>query len=202
MSTHHVSVTTVENRPGEPRRRALLVVLFVVYLVLLAWIILWKLEVPYVGAAAGLPRPIKLVPYVASGESGASKPLEAVVNILLFIPFGIYLRVLAPRWRWWQAAAVFVGASLLFETVQYLLSVGSADITDVIDNTLGGMLGLGLFSLARRRLRERTDDLVTRILLITGIVAVLAVAVFLVSGLHYADQHDVVVPHPTLSRTP
>ncbi len=180
----------------------MLVALFVVYLVLLAWIILWKLEVPYVGAAAGLPRPIKLIPYVAGGGVGASKPLEVVANILLFAPFGIYLGMLAPRWRWWQAAAVFVAVSLLFETVQYLLSVGSADITDVIDNTLGGMLGLGLLALARRRLRERTDDVVSRILLITGIVAVLAIAAFLASGLHYADRKDVVVPNPTLSRTP
>jgi quinol-cytochrome oxidoreductase complex cytochrome b subunit len=53
MSRHHVRVTTVENRPAERRRRTLLVALFVVYLMLLTWIILWKPELPYIGAAAG-----------------------------------------------------------------------------------------------------------------------------------------------------
>ena len=81
----------------------LLVVLFVVYLVLLAWIVLWKLEAPYVGAAALLPRPIKLIPFLPSAEAGGSAPLEVVANILLFVPFGLYLGLLAPSWQWWKA---------------------------------------------------------------------------------------------------
>ena len=202
MSRHHVRVTTVENRPAEPRRRALLVALFVVYLVLLAWIILWKLEVPYVGAAAGLPRPWKLVPFVASGGAGASAPLEIVANVILFVPFGLYLGMLTPMWRWCQAAGVFVGASLLLELTQHLISTGSFDTTDVIDNALGGIVGLGLLALARRWWRERASGIVTRICLVAGIVAVLAVAAFIASPLRYQAQHDVVVPNPTLTRTP
>jgi glycopeptide antibiotics resistance protein len=195
-------VTNVESTPTTRRERTLLVVLFVVYLVLLVWIILWKLEIPWVGKAALLPRPIKLVPYLPSGDAGASTPGEVAANIALFVPFGIYLGLLAPSWRWWQLTAVFVGASVLLETVQHLLSTGSFDTSDVIDNTVGGVVGLGLLALARRRLRTRAVAIVTRICLIGAVVAVLAVAVFIASPLRYEAQRDVVVPRPTVSVTP
>ena len=136
--------------------------LFAVYLVLLAWIVLWKLEVPYVGE--GALRQIKLVPFVPSGTFGASAPSEVVANILLFVPFGLYLGVLAPSWRWWKAAAAIAGASLVLEAAQYLLSVGSADVTDLIANTAGGLVGLGLLAMMHRRLAARTITVVTTVL--------------------------------------
>ena len=176
--------------------------LFVVYLVLLVWIILWKLEVPSIGAAAGLARPIKLVPYLPSGDFDASDPLEVLVNILLFVPFGIYLGMLAPRLRWWAIAGILIASSLALETTQHLLSVGSFDLTDVIDNSLGGLVGFGALVVARRALEVRAGRLVTRICLIGGIVAVLAVAAFIASPLRFVGQHDVIVPRPDLTRSP
>src|SRR5205085_2385497 len=55
---------TTENDRSRERGRRLLIGLFVVYLVLLGWMVLWKFETPWVGAAALLPRPLKLVPFV------------------------------------------------------------------------------------------------------------------------------------------
>ena len=45
------------NQPSAPSR-ALLTSAFVGYLVLLAWVVLWKLEVPWIGDAAPLLRPL------------------------------------------------------------------------------------------------------------------------------------------------
>ena len=181
--------------------RRLLATLFVVYLVLLVWIILWKLEVPSIGAAAGLARPIKLVPYLPSGDFDASDPLEVLVNILLFVPFGIYLGMLAPRLRWWAIAGILIVSSLALETTQHLLSVGSFDLTDVIDNSLGGLIGFGALVLAQRRLGAKAGWLATRVCLIGGVVAVLAVAAFIASPLRFVGQHDVIIPRPDLTRT-
>ena len=86
------------------------------------------------------------------GKSG----LEVLANILLFVPFGLYLGLLAPTWRWWKPTAAFVVASLVLEATQHLLSTGSFDTTDIIVNTAGGLAGLGLFAMARRRLQTRT----------------------------------------------
>ena len=191
---------SVNNEPYRQGRDVLLVVLFVVYLVLLAWMVVWKLDVPYVGEAALLPRPMKLIPFLPSAEAGGSAPLEVVANIVLFIPFGLYLGLLAPTWQWWKATGVFVGASLVLETTQHLLSTGSFDTTDVIVNAAGGLAGLGLLALARGRLQARTAGVMTRACLIATVVSLLAIGIFVASPLHYAPQHDVIFATPAPSR--
>ena len=173
--------------------------LFAVYLVLLAWVVLWKLETPYVGAAALLPRPIKLIPFLPSAEAGGSAPLEIVANIALFIPFGLYLGLLAPSWRAWKAAGVFAGASLALEITQHVLSTGSFDITDVIVNTAGGLAGLGLLALVRRTFPATTLASITRVCLIGTVVSLLAMGIFIASPLRYAPQHDVIFATPSPS---
>jgi glycopeptide antibiotics resistance protein len=175
------------------RERAILIVLFVVYLVLLSWLVLWKLEIPWIGEAALLPRPVKLIPFLPSAEDGASKPLEVVANILLFVPFGIYLGLLAPRWQWWKALGVFVGASLVLEVTQHLISIGSFDTTDLIVNTAGGLAGLGLLALARRRFHARTHTIMIRACLVGTVLSLVAIAIFIASPLHYGPQRDVIV---------
>jgi len=178
----------------------LLIALFAVYLVLLAWLVLWKLDLPYVGAAAGLPRPIKLIPFLPSAQAGASAPLEIIANIALFIPFGVYLGLLAPSWSWWKWTGALIGASLVLEATQHLISTGSFDTTDVIVNTAGGLVGLGLLALVRRRLQTRTALVVTRVCLVGTVVSVLAVGAFLASPMHYRPLHDFIVARPSPSR--
>lgn len=164
-------------------RRGLLVAAFVVYLVLLAWIILWKLQLPYVGG--GALREIKLVPYIPAGGDGGSNPLEVAFNVILFIPFGVFMGVLARDWRWWKQLAVFAGTSIVFEVAQYVFAVGSSDISDVIDNAVGGMIGLGVLALARRGSRERADVIVGRVLVIATGVFLLMVGLFVLSPLQF-----------------
>ncbi len=177
----------------KPQSRRLVIILFVIYLVLLSWTILWKLELPWVGEAALLPRPWKLVPFVASGDAGASVPREILANVLLFVPFGVYLGFVAPSWRWWKAGGVFLAASLILEVAQHLLSTGSFDSTDVITNTVGGLAGLGLMVLIRRALRQRTSVIMTRVLVLATAIFVLAAAIFIISPLRYSAPRDVVV---------
>jgi glycopeptide antibiotics resistance protein len=192
-------MSVVNEKPLRRGGDVVLVELFVIYLILLAWIVLWKLDVPYVGAAAGLPRPIKLIPFVPSAEAGGSAPLEVVANILLFVPFGIYLGLLAPTWRRLKLTGVLVATSLVLETTQHLLSTGSFDTTDIIANAVGGLAGVGLLVLARLRLQTRTSLVMTRVCLIGTVVSLLAIALFLASPLHYAPQHDVIVATPSPS---
>jgi hypothetical protein len=132
------------NRALSPARGRL-AALFVAYLVLLVWTVLWKLEVPWVGGQ----RMVKLVPFLATDGAGASAPLEVVVNLVLFVPFGLYLGLLAPARPWSTLAGVVAGASLALEVTQYVLAVGRSDTTDVVVNTVGGLVGLGLVAFAR-----------------------------------------------------
>ncbi|MDY0910159.1 VanZ family protein [Microbacterium sp. CFBP9034] len=184
-STNHASVRTP--------RRGILILAFLVYLVLLAWVVLWKLEVPWVGAAAGLARPFKLVPFVASGDAGASAPTEVLINLVLFVPFGLFLGALAPTWTWWKAAGVLLGTSLALELAQHLISTGSFDTTDLIVNTSGGLIGYGVFAALRRRFGPRTPVVAARACLTITALALVAVVAFVASPLHYGPQRDVVV---------
>jgi glycopeptide antibiotics resistance protein len=189
-------VTSAPTRPGKDTR---LVALFAVYLVLLTWTVIWKLDVPYIGAAALLPRPIKLIPFLPSAEAGASAPLEVFANVLLFVPFGLYLGLLAPTWAWWRWTGVFLAASLALEVAQHLLSTGSFDTTDVIVNAVGGLAGIALLAWAQRRLQARTAPVMTRVCLIGTVVTLVAIAVYVASPLHVAPPHDVVVATPAPS---
>ena len=180
-----------------------LVVLFVAYLVLLTWLVLWKLDVPFVG---GVQRVIKLVPFAPGAGAGASAPVEAFANLLLFVPFGVYLGLLVPSWAWWKAAGAVAGASLFLEVTQYVLAIGRSDITDVIANAAGGLAGFGLLALARRSLRARTVMVMTRICSIGTVLALLASGMLVAAQLRYAPPQDLPVvvsgPPPGSSSRP
>lgn len=169
----------------------LLVVLFAVYLVLLAWIILWKLDVPFIGAG-GIGH-VKLVPFVASGSDTASEPLEVAANFLFFLPFGMYLGLLRPSRPLWKHAGAIAVASLLLEISQYVLAVGSSDVTDVIANTAGGAVGVVVIAFLQPGRGVKTR-VVTRICLVGTTLAVLACLAFFASPLHFGPR-DVPLAH-------
>ncbi|QIG40750.1 VanZ family protein [Microbacterium sp. 4R-513] len=168
--------------PRRDRTRARLRVLFGVYVVLLIWIVLWKLNLPWIG----VHRLVKLVPFVPTGAEGPSEPLEIAINFLLFVPFGIYLALLAPSWRWWRATLVVAGTSLLLEAAQFAFGVGSSDTSDLIVNTMGGLAGMGLVAaIVRRQRPELARAVIARGLSIGTVLAVAAAAVFVAAPLHY-----------------
>lgn len=179
--------------PPARRRRGILILAFAVYLVLLAWVVLFKLEVPWIGDAAGLERPIKLLPFVPSGDAGASTPGEMLINLVLFVPFGLFVGAFAPAWSWWRAGLVAFVTSLALETVQHLISTGSFDTTDLIVNTAGALVGWSIFVVVRRRSGERASVVMTRVCVVVSALALVAVIAFVASPLHYGPQRDVVV---------
>jgi glycopeptide antibiotics resistance protein len=179
------------------RGRGVLILAFTVYLALLAWVVLWKLEVPWIGEAAGLFRPIKLVPFVPSGDAGASTPAETLINLVLFVPFGLFAGALAPTWTWWRTGAASLGVSLVLETVQHLISTGSFDITDLIVNTAGALIGWTVFVAVRRTAGERTSVVMSRVSIAVSALTLVAVIAFVASPLDYGPQRDVVVERPS-----
>jgi glycopeptide antibiotics resistance protein len=165
------------------RTRPWLLALFAVYLVLLVWLVLWKLGVPWVGSGVG--RTVKLVPFVATAQNGPSDPSEVLENVLVFVPFGVYFALLAPHRPWWRTWARALGTvaltSAALEVAQYVLAVGSTDISDVLANTAGGAVGLLLVALMRLVLRRRTAVVITALCAVGTVMALLATAAFVAS---------------------
>lgn len=175
-----------ENEPPREGGDLTLTLLFAVYQVLLVWIVLWKLELPWVGG--GALRQIKLVPFLPGGGAGASTPFEVAVNFALFIPFGLYLGLLAPLRQWWTTSGAALAASLALEVAQYAFAIGSSDVTDVVVNTAGALAGLGLLALARRKWQFETAAVMKRLCSIGTGVALLAIVMFIVSPVRYDSE--------------
>ena len=70
--------------------------------------------------------------------------------------------------------------SLSFETLQYLFAIGYSDITDLITNTTGTFIGIGVYSLFDRCLQEKAVTVMNIIGLMIEILAlILATLLFL-----------------------
>ena len=113
-------------------------VLFVVYLVALCWILLFKLGVrfSYMGQ-----RNVNFIPF----SDSIILTTENILNVVIFVPLGVYAGNLFERWIFGKKLFFFFLVSFIVEGLQYSLRVGAFDITDVITNTLGGIIGLMLF---------------------------------------------------------
>jgi len=111
-------------------------VLFIIYLIALFWILLFKFGVrfSYMGN-----RNVNLIPF---GKIDVS---EIILNVVIFVPLGIYAGVLFKKWGFVKKLFFFFLISLMFEGLQFILGVGAFDITDIINNTLGGIIGLLIF---------------------------------------------------------
>jgi glycopeptide antibiotics resistance protein len=48
--------------------------------------------------------------------------------------------------------------SVAVEIIQYIFAIGATDITDVITNTLGGFIGLGLYTLSNKYINTEKLD--------------------------------------------
>jgi glycopeptide antibiotics resistance protein len=175
-----------------------------VYLALLVWLVLWKLDVPWVGT--GARRTVKLVPFVSTAANGPSKPSEVLGNVLVFVPFGVYLGLLAPGRAWWRTWGRVVGVvgltSVALEAAQYVLAVGSSDVSDVLANTAGGVVGLMVLAVARVVLRGRTAVVVAGVCAVGTVVALLATTAFVTSPVRYGSAPDGATHHRVVDVPP
>lgn len=121
----------------------LTIALFIIYFLALFWIILLKLGVrfSYMGN-----RSVNLIPFsgplISNGKTDVS---QIILNVVIFVPLGIYAGVLFKRWTLGNKLFFFFLISLMFEGLQFILKVGIFDITDIFTNTLGGIIGLMIF---------------------------------------------------------
>ena len=116
-------------------------ILFILYLMVLTWILLFKLGTRF--SFPGNSRSINLIPF---GEplilNGKIDFGENILNALIFIPLGIYTEILFAKWTILKKIGLFFTISFLIETLQFILGNGASDVTDILNNTLGGILGL------------------------------------------------------------
>lgn len=85
---------------------------------------------------------INYIPFVDWNLERGGLIRDIILNIVLFFPLGFFLQMIntLKRLNFFQVFIPFV-VSILIEIFQYIFSVGVTDITDIICNVLGSVLG-------------------------------------------------------------
>ena len=154
-------------------------VLSIIYLIALFWIIVFKLSVPlhYAGSMKGF----NLVPFSAPLRlNGKIDYGEMILNIFVFVPLGIYVGILFRRWIVGKKIFLFFLISLLCEALQFIYGIGAFDITDIINNTLGGIIGLMIYKTIEKIFRNNVKaQQFINIMATIGTVLVVSLLLFL-----------------------
>ena len=154
--------------------------LFAVYLFALTWIIVFKMQF----SIQGLPdfREINLIPFAGSvSVNNQIDFIEIILNVLAFIPFGIYISMLKPNWSFLKKIAVIAGVSLVFEVLQFIFAIGASDITDFLGNTLGGIIGIGVYIVFCRLFSTKANKILN-VLTSIGVIFLVALVLILITG--------------------
>jgi glycopeptide antibiotics resistance protein len=161
------------------KRNTLTLVLFAVYLLALVWLILFKLQF---SIAVMDGRVVNLIPLLGSFDNnGVILFSEIRNNILVFIPLGIYIGMLKSKWSFAKKVLAAVVLTLAFEITQFIFAIGRADITDVLSNTLGGVIGIGIYALLFKLMKGRTNKVLNVLAAVLTALVILFVALLLVN---------------------
>lgn len=150
--------------------------LFSFYFIMLVWIILFKMQLSF--AVVGSGRSINLVPFAGSVIVNERIGIwEIVDNVLIFIPLGVFSSMLGRTKSWIGRLAPSFFTSLVLEALQFVLAAGATDITDLLTNTLGGLIGIGIFYLFAKWCKDNVYKV------LNGIALVGAVGMGILAGL-------------------
>lgn len=136
-------------------------ILFILYLVLLVKVILFKysmsMTLDMMNFANKMPIdyrisranfiPFKtLIHYLGGIQSSGVAKVNILANLIAFAPMGFLIPILLKKLQnGVNVSIVSFTVSLLFELTQLILGIGEFDIDDIILNVLGAILGYLLF---------------------------------------------------------
>ena len=105
---------------------------------------------------------------------------NVVGNIFLFVPLGLYLSFLRNDKRIGLNMLVVLGATVIAEIIQFCLSIGIADIDDVILNCIGGFIGILTYKIIVKIVEdEKTSRTLFAVLSLMGLPVLLYLLFFI-----------------------
>lgn len=145
--------------------------LLIIYLLAITWIILFKMQI----SLSALPhiRSINLIPFSESAITNGKTNLgEIINNLIVFIPVGLYVGMLWHGQPFYKKVMFPFCLSFTYELLQFILSAGATDITDIIMNTLGGITGLLLLIPLTKLLGEKAHQRLNILALISTFLVI------------------------------
>jgi glycopeptide antibiotics resistance protein len=86
--------------------------------------------------------------------------IEFTANIVMFVPMGLLFTLLLGPRRWWFALAIGIAATCFIEFAQLFIPGRVSDLRDLMANSLGALVGVGIGVAVRRSWRSRPPVLV------------------------------------------
>jgi len=161
--------------------------LLAVYLFVLLWLLLFKFT-PDLSSIANHGRSLNLIPFADS--SRATLRRDVIFNFVIFIPLGLLLSINFKQVSFWRKLTFVCMASLAVELTQFVFAIGATDITDVITNTSGGLVGLLLYDLANKYIdTEKLDRFLVVVGAILLVLLILLMGALLSHGVRYQSAH-------------
>ncbi|HBG8579293.1 TPA: glycopeptide resistance protein VanZ1, partial [Clostridioides difficile] len=146
--------------------------------------ILFKLQFDISSLETMNLRSINLIPFAGSLIINNRVDIsEIILNVAIFVPFGIYVCMLKEEWSFIKKVIPIFITSLVFETLQYIFALGASDITDLIGNTLGGIIGIAVFMLLSKIFKNNTIKIINVLALIVTIIVVLFLGLVIFANL-------------------
>ena len=122
--------------------RRLLKVMFVEYLVLLfCSTVIFREEMPEAG--------VKFALFDGYFRQNMDPLKDALLNMAIFIPIGFCSSVFLRYPKWLKILLLSISLSCTIELSQFLLSRGWCDTNDVMNNSIGGLIGYYIYRLWR-----------------------------------------------------
>lgn len=71
--------------------------------------------------------------------------VDNVLNLIVFLPIGVLLGCGYKNIKWQKELYLAAGLSICIEILQFIFKRGFSEVDDVIHNTLGCMIGFGIY---------------------------------------------------------
>jgi glycopeptide antibiotics resistance protein len=162
-------------------------IVLALYLLTLLWLVLFKFSFDIATVLTKYQiRSLNLIPFAGSSIGSLRQHLmEMISNIIVFVPFGLLLGVNLKQTTFWRKLTLIFIFSLSVEILQSVLAIGRTDITDIITNTLGGIVGLKLYNFSNKHIDNQKMD---RLVIITGIILLILFILIRLLFLHIKCQ--------------
>lgn len=164
------------------KSKKITLILMIFYLIALIWVIIFKLEF----SIKELPqiRNINLIPFnqpsIVNGKADIS---EIILNVLAFIPYGLFIHILMDEKSILKKLLIIFATSFIFELIQYIFAIGASDITDIISNTSGGIIGIVFSMFMEKLLRENWIKFINIVSTICAIILTAIIVILLLANI-------------------
>ena len=89
--------------------------------------------------------------------------IESLLNILIFIPFGIYLSIYNKKVNYMKCFIISLLFSASIEIFQLLTALGGFDYLDILTNVIGSLIGVYIYKKLINHYKERSNEIINKV---------------------------------------